>query len=171
MQRKGFSLVELVIVFLVIGILTSIAVPRYQSVASVARAKSCLSNQKGVESIISLWEAKNFALDMGKNRWAWIDRTGNLSWKYSNAQLQLNEIAQNSKLFICPEASNRWGSTWSGSSYRFYNTDNTGLWIIGADGKMGGRGVVCALRLGTRWIGMNGQMGPDGSEGTAHHYW
>ena len=94
-----------------------------------------------------------------------------MRWKYSNALLQLNDMAKDSKLFICPEASNRWGYTWPGSSYRFYNTDNTGLWVIGSSGSMGGRGAVCALRLGPRWIGMNGQMGSDGSKDSAHHYW
>ncbi|OIP22157.1 hypothetical protein AUK22_10810 [bacterium CG2_30_54_10] len=171
MNRKGFSLVELLIVVLVIGILVAIAIPRYQSIASVARAKSCLSNQKAIESLTSLWEAKNFELDPGKNHFSWVDRSGNMRWKYSNALLQLNDMAKDSKLFICPEASNRWGYTWPGSSYRFYNTDNTGLWVIGSSGSMGGRGAVCALRLGPRWIGMNGQMGSDGSKDSAHHYW
>ena len=171
MNRKGFSLVELLIVVLVIGILVAIAIPRYQNIASVARAKSCLSNQKAIESLISLWEARNFELDPGKNRWAWVDRTGNMRWKYSNALLQLNDIAKDTKLFICPEASNRWGYTWEGSSYKYNNTDNTGLWIIGSTANMGGRGVVCGIRLGDRLIGMNGNMGPNGARESAHHYW
>lgn len=171
MRKKAFSIVEILIVVLIIGILTSLAIPKYQSLAGVARAKSCLSNQKSIESLIALWEAKNFELESGKNRWAWIDRSGNMKWKFSNASLQLNAIAKDTKLFICPEASNRFGLTWPGSSYKFYNTDNTTLWILDTTGKLGARGVACSLRLGTKWIGMNGQMGTDGSKETAHHYW
>lgn len=171
MSKKGFTLAELLIVVLVIGIIGAIAIPKYQDIRTIARAKVCLSNQKTIESLISLWEAKNFELDSGKNRYAWIDRSGIMRWKYSNAILQLNDIAKDTKLFICPEAASRWGYSWTGSSYRFYNTDNTGLWILGATANMGGRGVVCAIRLGTRWIGMNGQMGPNGTKESAHHYW
>jgi len=58
MRKKAFSIVEILIVVLIIGILTSLAIPKYQSLAGVARAKSCLSNQKSIESLIALWEAK-----------------------------------------------------------------------------------------------------------------
>ncbi len=44
--KKGFSLVELMIVVVIMAILVAVAVPIYNSVASNARAKTCIDNQR-----------------------------------------------------------------------------------------------------------------------------
>ena len=44
--KKGFSLVELMIVVVIMAILVAVAVPIYNSIASNARAKTCVDNQR-----------------------------------------------------------------------------------------------------------------------------
>lgn len=45
-SKKGFSLVELMIVVVIMAILVVVAVPIYNSVTDNARAKTCLDNQR-----------------------------------------------------------------------------------------------------------------------------
>ena len=51
--RKGFSLVELMIVVVIMAILVAVAVPIFNSVTGNARAKTCIDNQKTIISIIN----------------------------------------------------------------------------------------------------------------------
>lgn len=44
--KKGFSLVELMIVVVIMAILVAVAVPIYNSVTSSAREKTCVDNQR-----------------------------------------------------------------------------------------------------------------------------
>ena len=46
--KKGFSLVELMIVVVIMAILVAVAVPVYNAVSEGFRAKTCISNQRQI---------------------------------------------------------------------------------------------------------------------------
>lgn len=52
-SRKGFTLVELMIVVVIMAILVAVAVPIYSAVTSNARKKTCHGNQREIQSQLS----------------------------------------------------------------------------------------------------------------------
>jgi prepilin-type N-terminal cleavage/methylation domain-containing protein len=57
-SSDGFTLVELMVVVLIVGILVSIAIPVFTSSSNRARATSCLANQTMVSRAAELYRAK-----------------------------------------------------------------------------------------------------------------
>ena len=73
-KSKGFTLVEIMIVVLIIGILLAIAVPNFIKARESSRAKTCVANLRQVEAAKEQWamEMKKGANDTP----GWADLVG-----------------------------------------------------------------------------------------------
>lgn len=56
MSKKGFTLVELMIVIVIMGILVAVAIPVYGAVTKNAEKKTCISNMRDMKSTASTWQ-------------------------------------------------------------------------------------------------------------------
>jgi prepilin-type N-terminal cleavage/methylation domain-containing protein len=54
-NKAGFTLVEIMIVVLIIGILLAIAIPNFVSARESSRAKACVGNLKQIDSATQQW--------------------------------------------------------------------------------------------------------------------
>jgi len=67
-NQKGFTIMELMIVIVIIGILIAIAVPAYNSFRERAQKTACISNLRVIKSAWGLWVADGgtpIAMDAG----------------------------------------------------------------------------------------------------------
>lgn len=56
MSKKGFTLVELMIVIVIMGILVAVAIPVYGAVTKNAETKTCKTNMSNIKSTASTWQ-------------------------------------------------------------------------------------------------------------------
>ena len=67
MNKKGFSLVELMIVVVIMGILVAVAIPLFGAVTENAEANTCGANQRLIRGAFANWaigDSKNTAFNV-----------------------------------------------------------------------------------------------------------
>lgn len=55
-MKKGFTLLELMIVVIIIGVLAAIAIPTYTGTVEKARAAEAIANMAGIKSALLIYE-------------------------------------------------------------------------------------------------------------------
>lgn len=71
-KQAGFTLIELVIIIVVLGILASVAIPKYRSIVAEAKEAACKGALGSLRSGISIYYA-NQAVTTGTAAWPPLD--------------------------------------------------------------------------------------------------
>ena len=59
MKRKGFTLVEIMIVVAIIGLLAAIAIPNFIKAREKAEQNACIANLKQIQGGVQVWAIDN----------------------------------------------------------------------------------------------------------------
>ena len=68
MRKHGFTLIELMVVVVIVGILSAIAIPKYSDITESAKFAACRSNLRNVVQGLNLYLAENGEYP-ALNRW------------------------------------------------------------------------------------------------------
>jgi len=71
-NQKGFTLIELVIIIVALGIIASVAIPKYKSIVEESREASCRASLGGLRSGVSIYYAR-MAIETGTATWPEYD--------------------------------------------------------------------------------------------------
>ena len=113
-SKKGFTLVELMIVVVIMAILVAVAVPIYSAVTKNARKKTCLANQREIQSQLNNAQmAGTISIAAGDTYTLTTNGTSDGgTWAVTTTATATNKISDTSiaalfqKAPYCPVASN-----------------------------------------------------------------
>jgi prepilin-type N-terminal cleavage/methylation domain-containing protein len=74
-NQKGFTLIEIVIIIVVLGILAAVAIPKYQDITGEAKEAACRASLGALRSGITIYYA-NTAVTTGAAIWPTLNQLG-----------------------------------------------------------------------------------------------
>lgn len=178
LARRGFTLIEILVVIVIIGVLSIMGVGKYTEFTTTSRIKGCVSNQNSIDKLVGVWESQNVAIpNVTVEAKLVFDTKGALvgdvtgpaptfitstaaNERLLNGSTVIYDYSKDMNIFTCPERSNIVGAeingTKSETEYTWISKAKTGPTAVPApEPKLNGktRGTWCNAYVDT---------GPDG---------
>lgn len=121
--RKGFTLIEILVVIVIIGILATMGIGKYAQFSRDARKSGCVNNQNTIDKGIGMWESKytsfalpsggaidcQFYMNGGKHSFN-NNGSGDFPARFRSTTAARNDEVynqiQDETIFVCPETAN-----------------------------------------------------------------
>jgi type II secretory pathway pseudopilin PulG len=116
-RKGGFTIVELIIMVVVVGILAALGAAKYQSFNESKWARNCIANSSNIESAVAVWTSQNTVFpDNAEGAFNFNIQTGNMPKKtlWGNTTHAIQSSAANvvntlrdTTAFLCPSVLHR----------------------------------------------------------------
>ena len=119
LRSKGFTLIEILVVIVIIGILATMGIGKYAQFSRDARKSGCVNNQNTIDKGVGMWESKYVSINsksgtelscifkMNGKKHTFDETSGKFPGRFkSTATGREDEVynqIQDETVFICPE--------------------------------------------------------------------
>jgi type IV pilus assembly protein PilA len=113
-KEEGFTLVELMVVVLIIGILVAIAIPVFNAARASAQTRTCQANLRTLDGAVQQWAADNILNIPGDEDTASM---GTELADYVSGTFPVCPSGGAAAAYLFVPATERWGCEAAGHSY------------------------------------------------------
>ena len=122
LRSKGFTLIEILVVIVIIGILATMGIGKYAQFSRDARKSGCVNNQNTIDKGIGMWESKYTSINskkgtelscdfyMNGKKHNFVETSGKFPGRFSaTSDARSDEVynqIQDETVFVCPESAN-----------------------------------------------------------------
>lgn len=120
-RSRGFTLIEILVVIVIIGILATMGIGKYAQFSRDARKSGCVNNQNTIDKGIGMWESKYVAFNLAKDKDLYVSfymngkkhtfgGSGNFPGRFKSTSAgkedEVYNQIQDETVFVCPETAN-----------------------------------------------------------------